>query len=43
MEETELRFLGESLMKRMYKEEGVYEGWMCICGSGGDGWGSFNI
>ncbi|MBY6181245.1 anthranilate phosphoribosyltransferase [Staphylococcus warneri] len=43
MQQTELTFLAQSLIKTMYKEQPVYEGSMCICGTGGDRSGSFNI
>ena len=43
MQQTELTFLAQSLIKTMYKEQPIYEGSMCICGTGGDRSGSFNI
>lgn len=43
MQQTELTFLAKSLIKTMYKEQPYYEGAMCVCGTGGDKAGSFNI
>lgn len=43
MQQTELTFLAKSLIKTMYKEQPYYEGAMCVCGTGRDKSGSFNI
>ena len=43
MQQSELTFLAKSLIKTMYEQQPVYEGSMCICGTGGDQSGSFNI
>ena len=43
MYQSELIYLVKHLIHTTYKNQPMYEGAMCVCGTGGDGSNSFNI